>query len=219
MQEENLNQSPAEQTEPPVPNEQPAPSNNNNQEERKSLLDVLTQASNQPKVTQEEKLWSFIAYIPFLGAIIALVMKPHSEFIKLHGRQGLLLFLFFFFNIFIYLFPFIGAFLGIVIHMGLIVVIVFSMYQALIGNWWKIPILGDIAEMIPSDLFVKVTRNAMMGPAVDKIDEEQQGKTSDNQQEQQVVQPEQQIDENNQAAIEPVQEVKDESPVSEEEKQ
>jgi uncharacterized membrane protein len=138
---------------------------------KSGLMEMLKKAENQPKVTNEEKLWGFISYIPLLGAIIALVMQPNSEYIKLHGRQGLLIFIFFFFDVFIYLFPFIGAILGILVHLCLLAIMAFSMYQALIGNWWKIPVLGEISEMIPSDLFVKVTRNAMMGPAVDKIDE------------------------------------------------
>ena len=38
------------------------------------------------------------------------------------------------------------------------------MYQAFIGNWWKIPVLGDLAGLIPVEMFTKVTREAVMGP-------------------------------------------------------
>lgn len=129
-----------------------------------SVTTLIKPAANQPSVTSDEKLWGFISYLPLIGSILALILKPNSDYIKLHGRQGLLVFIFFFFNIFIYLFPYIGPFLGILVHFGLILLAMFSMYQALIGNWWKIPVFGDIAEMIPIDLFVKVTREAVMGP-------------------------------------------------------
>lgn len=128
------------------------------------LQNIAKPAANQPTVSGEEKLWGFISYLPLIGPLLALILKPESDYIKLHGRQGLLIFIFSFFNIFIYLFPYIGPFLGIIVHFGLIILAAFSMYQALIGNWWKIPVFGDIAEMIPTDLFVKVSREAVMGP-------------------------------------------------------
>jgi len=119
-------------------------------------------AANQPKVTMDEKLWAGLSYIP-LVALAALVIKPESGYIKLHGRQGLLIFIVFFFCIFIYLVPYIGPLFGGLIQFGLFVVGVFSMYQAFIGNWWKIPVLGDIADMIPIGMFTKVTTEVLTG--------------------------------------------------------
>ncbi len=130
--------------------------------------EVLKKAASQPNVTSEEKIWALISYLPLL-ALMALVLKPSSEYMKLHGRQGLLIFLIFFFNIFVYLVPYIGPVIGVIIHLATIAVALFSMYQAFIGNWWKIPVLGDIAELIPVDLFAKVTREAVMG---EKVSEE-----------------------------------------------
>ncbi len=124
---------------------------------------VLKKAENQPPVSSDEKLWGLISYVPLVG-LIGLVVKPESAYIRLHGRQGLLLFLIFFFSIFVYLLPFIGPLVGAIIHIGVIVLGVFSMYHAFIGNWWKIPAIGDIAEQIPLDAFTKVTREAVMGP-------------------------------------------------------
>lgn len=130
-----------------------------------NVPELLKKAQGQPNVSSEEKIWALVSYIP-LVALMALVLKPSSEFIKLHGRQGLLIFLIFFFSIFVYLVPYIGALIGVIIHLGMIGIAVFSMYQAFIGNWWKIPVLGDIAELIPVDLFAKVTREAVMGEKV-----------------------------------------------------
>lgn len=124
----------------------------------------MKKAENQPAVTMEEKVWAFVSYVP-LVALLALVLKPDSKYVLLHGRQGLLLTLIFFFSVFVYLFPFIGAFLGGIIHLGSFLLALFSMYQAFIGNWWKIPVLGDVAEMIPTGVFTKVARDMTMGTA------------------------------------------------------
>ena len=123
---------------------------------------VFKTAEKQPKVTTEEKLWAGLSYIP-LVALVALIIKPDSGFVKLHGRQGLLIFLIFFFCIFVYLVPYIGLLFGGLIQFALLVLGLFSMYQAFIGNWWKIPVLGDLAEMIPVGAFTKVTTEVITG--------------------------------------------------------
>src|SRR5690606_6848939 len=45
---------------------------------------------NQPAVVRDEKLFAALAYIPFV-AIISLIMKPDSAFVRMHARQGLML--------------------------------------------------------------------------------------------------------------------------------
>ena len=129
------------------------------------IAGMLKPAASQPKVTTEEKLWAGISYIP-LVALAALVIKPDSGYVKLHGRQGLIIFLIFFFCIFVYLVPYIGPLFGGLIQFGLFITGLFSMYQAFIGNWWKIPVLGDLSEMIPIDMFAKVTKEVVTGQPV-----------------------------------------------------
>jgi len=128
------------------------------------VTDMFKAAENQPKVNAEEKMWAMVSYIP-LVAILSLLIKPDSKFVRLHGRQGLILFGIFFVCIFLYLVPFIGALFGGLIQFAIFVLGVFSMYQALIGNWWKIPVLGDVAEMIPIDLFTTVAKEVVTGEA------------------------------------------------------
>lgn len=127
-----------------------------------NVQDFLKPKEGQPPVTSEEKLWGLISYIPLM-AIIPLIIKPKSEYIRLHGRQGLMLFFIFFFCIFIYIVPFIGPLIGGLIQLGIFVVGIYSLYQAFIGNWWKIPILGDLAAQIPLDFFAQVTTEALTG--------------------------------------------------------
>ncbi|MCC7197601.1 hypothetical protein IT413_05410 [Candidatus Peregrinibacteria bacterium] len=128
------------------------------------VTDLFKVAENQPKVNSTEKLWAMVSYIP-LVAVLALLISGESKYVRLHGRQGLLVFLIFFFCIFVYLVPFIGPLFGGLIQFALFVLGVFSMYQALIGNWWKIPVLGDVAEMIPIDFFTTITKEVVTGQA------------------------------------------------------
>ena len=123
---------------------------------------VFKRAENQPKVTKEERLWAGVSYIP-LVALVALISMPNSSFVKLHAKQGLLIFIFFFICLFVLFVPFIGPLFGGLIQLGLFVLGLFSMYQAFIGNWWKIPMLGEVAEMIPVGVFTKVSTEIITG--------------------------------------------------------
>lgn len=135
---------------------------------------IFSVAANQPRVTNDEKLWSLASYIPVAGGVLALLFRGDSKFVRLHGRQGLLLSAIFFFCILLYLIPFIGSFLGGLIQFGLFVLGIFSMYQAFLGNWWKIPVLGDIAEQIPVDLFIQVTKEVVTGQVASQNPPEEQ---------------------------------------------
>lgn len=117
---------------------------------------LLKPKDNQPKVSNDEKLWAVVSYIP-LVAFLALLMKPDSNYLKLHGRQGIVLSIIFFLSLFLISWiPFIGDFLFNLIWLILTVTGVFYAYNALVGNWSKIPVVGDLAEQIPVELFAKI---------------------------------------------------------------
>jgi len=139
----------------------------------------------QPPVTQEEKVWGALSYIPMV-ALVALLIKPKSDFVKLHAKQGLLIFVIFFFSIFLYIIlPPLGPLVGGLIQLAMFVIGVFSIYQALMGNWWKTPVLGQISDMIPVSAFTNVATQAITGqepvqnPPVDvmqpTVDQQQPG--------------------------------------------
>lgn len=126
------------------------------------VKDLLMPKPNQPKVGMDEKIYAFIGYIP-LVAVITLILKPNSKYVLLHGRQGLLMTLILFISLIFAILPSIGPLLSALIVFALFIVGVYSAYQALIGNWWKIPVLGDIAELIPVAFFAAATREAITG--------------------------------------------------------
>ena len=56
----------------------------------------MSEAPMNPEVTSDDKLWALLAYLPFVGwiiAIIALLMEDKNSrpFIKLHSIQALIL--------------------------------------------------------------------------------------------------------------------------------
>lgn len=171
---------PVEQTPPEAAPEAQAAQQQEAPQADGTVPEMLKKAQNQPATTGEERIWALVGYVPMV-ALISLVMKPDSKFVKLHGQQGLLLLIIFFVSIFFYVIPFVGPVIMLILHLALIAVGLFSMYQAYIGNWWKIPVLGDVAAMIPVDALTKVTRTAVMSEKVDKEKREEAEKPAEQQ--------------------------------------
>ena len=120
----------------------------------------------QPPVTSNEKLFGAVCYIP-LVAILVLLVAGSSDYVKLHGRQGLILFALFFVSVFLLIIPYIGGMFFGLLQMILFVVGIFSAYQAFIGNWFKIPVFGDLAMLIPVNLFVSIVNPAANANSAD----------------------------------------------------
>lgn len=138
------------------------------QQSSQNFAQFFQPVPNQPRVKQIERLWAGISYLPFL-AILPLILYPKSQYIRLHGRQGLLLSLFFFFCLFLFLVPFIGVFVGGLCQFFCFFLGLYSLYQAFIGNWWKIPVFGEIAQFIPLDLFSKLNNEIVHDPDSDQL--------------------------------------------------
>lgn len=123
----------------------------------------------QPQVSKDEKVYATISYIPFV-AILSIIIKPDSAFVRLHARQGLLLTMIFLFSgIFaaiVTIFGIIGQLLAVLIGLiplGCMVVGVYSMYLAMIGYWWKIPVLSVVSDLIPVEAMAKVSKENITG--------------------------------------------------------
>ena len=151
-----------------APQSTPAPAQAQNSLTPSQPVDYTKPIQNQPpqpqpKVSADERLWAALSYVPLL-ALLALLVKPNSQYLRLHGRQGLLIFGIFFVTIFLYIIlPPLGAILGGLIQLAIFIIEVYSAYQAFVGNWWKIPVLGSIAESIPVEMFTKTATQAITG--------------------------------------------------------
>lgn len=133
----------------------------------------------QPAVGSDDRLWGAICYIPML-ALLALIVKPESAFVRLHGRQGLLVLGLFFCTVIMYvLFWPLGPILGMLGQFALFVLSIYSAYLAFMGNWWKIPVLGDVAEKLPVDIFTKAATQAITGQQPPSTQDTDQSQPSD----------------------------------------
>lgn len=123
----------------------------------------------QPRVTKDEKIYGALAYIPFVS-MVCIILKPDSAFVRLHSKQGLLISVIFLFvgllAAIVSIFGIIGQLLSILlgfIPLACLVIGVYSMYLAMTGYWWKIPVLGSVADLIPVEMMAKVSKENITG--------------------------------------------------------
>lgn len=93
------------------------------------------------------KPYAILSYLWIL-CFIPLILKKENKFALFHAKQGLVLFLAELTIGFIAILPFIGwilLFAGTLLFGALSLA---GIFQSLLGNFWKLPILGDYAEKI-----------------------------------------------------------------------
>lgn len=98
----------------------------------------------QPPVTDIEggKLYAALSYLGVL-VLIPLLTQRNDSFVRFHAQQGLVILVGFILAVAAAQWiPVIGTLLFLL----LLIVDVIGLLQALMGRWWKIPIVGDIAN-------------------------------------------------------------------------
>jgi len=100
------------------------------------------------KTVEEGKIWAFIGYWWILF-LVPLLAKKDNKFALSHGKQGMVLFVF---EVIIWILsyiPVIGWFIiGPIGSIICIILAIVGMVKSLQGQYWKMPVLGDIAEKI-----------------------------------------------------------------------
>ncbi|MCX8094677.1 MAG: hypothetical protein N3D74_00590 [Caldisericia bacterium] len=93
----------------------------------------------------ERRIISAISYIPLLF-IIPLVLVKDDQFVHSHAKQGFVLFIF---EVVIWVLgkiPLIGWIFKYIIGVIIFLVALYAFIEALLGKFYKIPIIGDISE-------------------------------------------------------------------------
>jgi len=101
----------------------------------------------EDKEVQEGKIFAVIGYIGIL-CLMPLLLKKENKFALFHGKQGLVLFLGEIAIGIISIIPFLGWFIG---FLGILICGILSLVgviQALMGNYWRMPVVADIADKI-----------------------------------------------------------------------
>ncbi len=108
----------------------------------------------EDKSIEEGKIFAFIGYWGLLF-LVPLLAKKDNKFAVFHGKQGMVVFIAFIAMLIVStilgFIPIIGviiSFLSILVYLALMVLAIIGMIKALTGAYWKMPILGDIAEKI-----------------------------------------------------------------------
>lgn len=100
------------------------------------------------KTVEEGKIWAFIGYWWILF-LVPLLAKKENKFALFHGKQGLVLFVLEIVVWILSYIPVIGWFIiGPIGSIICIILAIIGMVKSLQGQYWKMPVLGDIAEKI-----------------------------------------------------------------------
>ncbi|MEK7167006.1 MAG: hypothetical protein AAB732_01145 [Patescibacteria group bacterium] len=97
-------------------------------------------SEDNKKDIKENKAVAALSYLWILS-IVVLILKKESKFCQFHAKQGLVLCVAFFILTFI---PFIGWLL----NLGILAGIIIGFFRALSGEYFKLPIINDLAEKI-----------------------------------------------------------------------
>jgi len=96
---------------------------------------------------EEGKIFAVIGYIGIL-CLLPLLLKKENKFALFHGKQGLVLFIAEIVTSVVVWVPILGWIVALLASLAFIVLSVMGILQALSGNYWKAPVVGDLAEKI-----------------------------------------------------------------------
>ena len=101
----------------------------------------------ESKGVQDGKIFAVLSYLWIL-CFIPLLLKKDNKFAVFHAKQGLVLFIAEIALWIVRIVPILGWFISIVGSLLCGILALVGIVQALMGKYWKMPILGDYAEKI-----------------------------------------------------------------------
>jgi len=108
----------------------------------------LNSAENKTSSGLEQNIAGLLCYsFWFITGIIFLVLEKENRFVRFHAMQSILLFVaMFIVSIILTIIPIIGWLISLLFFPLTLVLWVFMMFKAYKGEWFKFPVIGDIAE-------------------------------------------------------------------------
>lgn len=106
-----------------------------------------TKNKNQDKEVREGMIFAVIGYLNIL-CLVPILLKKGNKFALFHGKQGLVLFIGEIAAGIINIVPVLGQFIWILSVLVFGILSLAGIVQSLMGNYWKMPVIGDIAEKI-----------------------------------------------------------------------
>lgn len=139
-------------------------------------------------LAQDERILSTIGYISIL-CFLPLAFKPKNAYCQFHGKQALIMAAI---GFFVLLFFAAVPLIGIFILLGFITLDLYAMYQAYSGISWKIPVIGDLTNIISGGANLGKIVSEAAQKAAEATAKVTQEKPNEPPQEQQKTPPEQQ---------------------------
>lgn len=107
-------------------------------------------------ISDDEKMWGLIAWLlSIVGAILILVLKPNYKYAKYWANLSISFFIVAVIAVAISsilgFVPILGTVLQVLISLGLLVVWIIGIVKVLNLEWWKPPIIYDLAKAIGID--------------------------------------------------------------------
>ncbi len=102
--------------------------------------------SSQPNQSSGNA-YAILSYLWIL-CLIPLLMKKDDEFVLFHAKQGLMLFIVEVAIGIIGIIPFLGWLIVMLGTLACGILSIMGIIQVLMGNMWKMPVIGDWAEKI-----------------------------------------------------------------------
>lgn len=108
----------------------------------------LNPAENKTSSGLEQNVAGLLCYLFwFITGIVFLVIEKENRFVRFHAMQSILLFVSIFIASFILtIIPIIGWLISLLFFPLTLVLWMFMMFKAYKGEWFKFPVIGDIAE-------------------------------------------------------------------------
>lgn len=102
---------------------------------------------SKQKDAKDEKIFAMLGYLWIL-CFIPLIYRRNNKFAVFHARQGLIIFIISLIIFVLRAIPMIGPLIGLLGFISIGLLVITGIIQALLGNYWRIPVIGDYAEKI-----------------------------------------------------------------------
>jgi uncharacterized membrane protein len=106
-----------------------------------------TNTHQTPNDIEENKLIAAIGYLGIL-CLIPLILKKDSPFAQHHGKQGMVILIVWIILWIGNIIPFLGQVIWFVGSIGLLILVIMGIMNALQGKMWVLPYLGKYSSQI-----------------------------------------------------------------------
>ncbi len=101
----------------------------------------------------EERIWGFLAWLlSIVGAVLGLLLKPQSRYVRYWSYLSISFFIVILIalviSFIISFIPIIGFLINILIMLGIVIIYIIGIVKSLTGDYWRPPIIYNIATML-----------------------------------------------------------------------